>query len=226
MQLHLKHNRNFKGKISLSDKIDDKNNKASNEHKETLLTFFENLKKQFVDKKNMEKTYEDFIECKYPESANLCYDNVESTSISEDINKYSELVKNTYLKNGLTEDEAQLRIARDGKNILPEKENIPWVIQFIQEITSVFSILLWIGGILSIIAYGIHIEDTSNLYLAIVLWLVVLISSGFTLSQNLKSEAILKSFKSFSTSKARIIRDGLEKRNISNGCMCWRCSSY
>lgn len=86
---------------------------------------------------------------------------------------------------------------------------------FLHEISSVFSLLLWGGGILALFAYFIDTEDSSNLFLAFVLWACVLISAAFTLSQNLKSESILDSFKVFSNSKAIVIRGGQQKEILA-----------
>lgn len=52
--------------------------------------------------------------------------------------------------------------------------------------TSPFALLLWIGGILCFVAYGLS-NDPSNLYLGIVLIVIVLATSFMTFYQNMKS---------------------------------------
>jgi sodium/potassium-transporting ATPase subunit alpha len=68
--------------------------------------------------------------------------------------------------------------------------------------------LLWIGGILCFVAYAINREDASNLYLGIVLIIIVILTSLMTFYQNMKSEAIMNSFKDFIPPQTIVIRDG------------------
>lgn len=160
------------------------------------------------------KTYKDAtdLDSALSQFKEMTYDNIAYTKLEpaekNSITKYEEIVKNNYLQYGLTEDEVTKRLERDGPNKLPERKKTHWSVLFIHEITSAFSILLWIGGALAMIAYGIHTEDSSNLYLAFVLWLFVIISAGFTITQNLMSESILDSFKTFESSKTYVIREG------------------
>ena len=66
------------------------------------------------------------------------------------------------------------------------------------EITSVFSILLWIAAILSFIAYSLNPDDLSNMWLAVVVVIIILLTGLFSYIQNEKSSDIIDSFKSFS----------------------------
>jgi sodium/potassium-transporting ATPase subunit alpha len=68
--------------------------------------------------------------------------------------------------------------------------------------------LLWIGGILCFVAYAISPEDPSNLYLGIVLIIIVILTSLMTFYQNMKSEAIMNSFKDFIPPQTIVIREG------------------
>ena len=57
----------------------------------------------------------------------------------------------TDLKVGLTSDEAQHRLARDGPNVLtPIKKKPEWLV-FLEQFTSVFAMLLWTGAFLSFV---------------------------------------------------------------------------
>jgi sodium/potassium-transporting ATPase subunit alpha len=175
------------------------------------------MKKNYCLTEEIPKTYQDTSDLpndllRYKE---LTYDNIEYKNLSMKdrtaITDYEAIVKTNYLNNGLSQKEQVKRLERDGPNKLQEKKKTSWIVLFIHEITSAFSILLWIGGALAMIAYGIHTEDSSNLYLAFVLWLFVIISAGFTIAQNLMSESILESFKSFENSKCLVIRDGTKQ---------------
>ena len=69
-----------------------------------------------------------------------------------------------------------------GKNQLTEKGKTPkWQI-FLHEQTGMFSLLLWVAGILCFFAYIIQEDKTdgSNLYLGIVLVVVVFITGCFS----------------------------------------------
>lgn len=76
------------------------------------------------------------------------------------------------------------------------------------EFLSFFSLLLWAGAILCFIAYGLNPEDKSNIYLAIVLIIIVVISGLVTFFQNSKSESIMEGFKNFIPPRCTAIRDG------------------
>lgn len=73
-----------------------------------------------------------------------------------------------------------------------------------------FALLLWIGGILCFVAYGLS-NDPSNLYLGIVLIVIVLATSFMTFYQNMKSEAIMSSFKDFIPPQTIVVRDGQQR---------------
>lgn len=172
------------------------------------------MKKKFINESEISKTYGEITktDIQVSQYSDTCYDTPGFSKTDERtqllLNKTAEEITKNYLKNGLTNKEAEDRLKRDGPNKLPDKPPPNWVLHFLHEITNVFALLLWIGGILAIIAYVIHPEDASNLYLALVLWLCVLISAAFTLSQNIKSQSILDSFKTFSNSKSIVIREG------------------
>lgn len=72
---------------------------------------------------------------------------------------------------------------------------------------SPFALLLWVGGILCFVAYPLS-GDPSNLYLGIVLIVIVLATSFMTFYQNMKSEAIMGSFKDFIPPQTIVVRDG------------------
>ena len=77
-----------------------------------------------------------------------------------------------------------------------------------KEATTPFALLLWIGGILCFVAYAINRENASNLYLGVVLIVIVILTSLMTFYQNIKSEAIMTSFKDFIPPQTIVIRDG------------------
>jgi magnesium-transporting ATPase (P-type) len=80
---------------------------------------------------------------------------------------------------GLTDTSAQEKLRINGPNALTEKGGIPWIFRYLLLMTGLFNYMLWIGSILCFIAYGLQVDktDKSNLYLAIVLIFVILITA-------------------------------------------------
>ncbi|XP_043928878.1 sodium/potassium-transporting ATPase subunit alpha-1-like [Protopterus annectens] len=125
----------------------------------------------------------------------------------------------TDLAQGLTRARASEILARDGKNTLTPPPTTPEWVKFCKTLFGGFALLLWIGFILCIIAYGIQraTGDESandNLYLGIALASVVFITSCFSYYQEAKSSKIMDSFKNMVPQQALVIRDG-EKMSIN-----------
>ncbi|XP_006832036.1 PREDICTED: potassium-transporting ATPase alpha chain 2-like [Chrysochloris asiatica] len=81
-----------------------------------------------------------------------------------------------------------------------------------------FSILLWIGGTLSWIAYGIEYSSNpasplDNVYLGVVLAVVVILTGMFAYYQEAKSTNIMATFSKMIPQQALVIRDA-EKKTI------------
>lgn len=67
-----------------------------------------------------------------------------------------------------------------GNNALTEKKATPWYVMLLHEFTGFFSLLLWFGGILCFIGYGMDTSSIDNLCLGIVLITVVVITGLFS----------------------------------------------
>ncbi|ESN95059.1 hypothetical protein HELRODRAFT_157737 [Helobdella robusta] len=114
---------------------------------------------------------------------------------------------------GLSESDAQKRLARDGPNVLTPPKEKGAFIKFIEIMFGGFAILLWGGFVLALIAYGIQFLNDSNppkdnLYLAIVLFAVVAITGAFSYYQNYSSSKVMDSFRNLIPQIATVIRDG------------------
>ena len=68
----------------------------------------------------------------------------------------------TNFKHGLSSDEAQVRLFKNGLNTLTQKKVVPWFVKLFHELTSVFAILMWTGALLCFIVYGVAPADPSN----------------------------------------------------------------
>lgn len=95
------------------------------------------------------------------------------------INELLERLQSDLIK-GLDNSIAIVRNREVGDNKLTEKERIPNWVKFLKELANWFSIMLWVGAILCIIAYFLQDSDPSNLYLGIILVFVILLTGTIT----------------------------------------------
>ena len=190
------------------------------EQKLHKLSFFELQKNLFLDKNQIQNTFGG------AEIDSSLFPDHNLTELEEELPKdlRPELVnliqqkaqemETNYMNNGLSSTEAELRKKTYGPNSLPEKKKTPGIVLFLEEITSTFSILLWIASALSFLAYGLSPVEKSNLYLAVVVIVIILLSGFFSYIQNAKSGEIMDSFKSFSNTMVTVTRDG-QQQNIA-----------
>ncbi|VDP82724.1 unnamed protein product [Echinostoma caproni] len=119
---------------------------------------------------------------------------------------------NTDVIIGLTESEAQARLAQYGPNSLAPPKQTPAFCRVIKCLTGGFSLLLWTGAALCFAAAAIEFTSTrdpelDNLWLGTVLTVVVIVSGLFTYYQESKSSRIMESFSSMVPQTARVIRE-------------------
>ncbi len=103
---------------------------------------------------------------------------------------------------GLTEDEAARRLERYGPNVLREVKGKPLLLRFAGNLTNLFALLLWAGGILAFFA------DMPQLGWAI--FGVIIINAAFSFWQEYKAERALEALKRLLPRKTRAIREGTE----------------
>jgi sodium/potassium-transporting ATPase subunit alpha len=119
----------------------------------------------------------------------------------------------TDFEKGLTSEDARARLLRDGPNALTVQPGVPEIVKFMTKMFGGFAILLWIGAGLCFLAYGISFSSSDhppadNLYLAIVLIGVVVITGCFSYYQDAASSKVMESFKNLVPQFAVAIRDG------------------
>src|SRR4030066_93299 len=102
--------------------------------------------------------------------------------------------------NGLTTDEAKLRLKKYGFNTLVEKRQAPFLYKFIIHFKDLFGVLLIFASILSAIS--------GNIELALIILGVVLINIFFSLFQEARAEKAMATLKSWMPEYAKVIRDG------------------
>lgn len=106
---------------------------------------------------------------------------------------------------GLSSEDAKRRLDKYGPNTLIEKEQVPVAYKFIQHLRDLFSILLILACLLS--ALG------GMWQLSLIILLIVMINTVFSLFQEWRAEKAMETLKSWMPEYAKVIRDG-ELRKI------------
>ncbi|XP_078506487.1 potassium-transporting ATPase alpha chain 2-like [Lissotriton helveticus] len=117
------------------------------------------------------------------------------------------------IEKGLSSERVQELLARDGPNRLTPPKGTPEIVKFAKLMVGGFSIVFWIGSVLCFIAFGLQYAQDSttskdNLWLAIVLIAVVVMTALFAYYQEAKSTNIMAGFKNMVPQQALVIRDG------------------
>ena len=108
--------------------------------------------------------------------------------------------------NGLTSEEAKLRLTKYGYNQLSEKRQIPFIHKFIRHLRDLFGILLLVASILSYIS--------GSPELALIILAVVFVNIFVSMFQESRAEKAMATLKSWMPEFAKVIRDG-ELKKIS-----------
>ena len=106
--------------------------------------------------------------------------------------------------NGLTSEEAKLRLRQYGYNQLSEKRQIPFIHKFIRHLRDLFGILLLVASILSYIS--------GSPELALIILAVVFVNIFVSMFQESRAEKAMATLKSWMPEFAKVIRDGELKK--------------
>lgn len=120
---------------------------------------------------------------------------------------------NTDPKSGLMPEQALANLQRDGPNEVTPPFITPLWLKFAKQLFGGFSLLMWIGALLSFIAYAIEcsmIENApgDNLYLAIVLTAVVLVTGCFSFYVEHSGACVMDEFREQMPQYATVRRNG------------------
>ncbi|KAM5131993.1 potassium-transporting ATPase alpha chain 2-like [Mantella aurantiaca] len=129
-------------------------------------------------------------------------------SVEELENKYS-----VDIKQGLSTAVTEEILARDGLNKLSPPKGTPEIVKFLMLMAGGFSIVFWIASALCFLAYGLQVAQDptvskDNLWLAIILIAVVVMTALFAYYQEAKSTNIMAGFKNMVPQQALVLRDG------------------
>ncbi len=127
-------------------------------------------------------------------------------AVSLPINEVFDDLKTT--PDGLTSEEAKLRIKKYGYNKLSEKRQIPFIHKFIRHLRDLFGILLLVAAVLSYIS--------GSPELALIILAVVFVNIFVSLFQESRAEKAMETLKSWMPEFAKVMRDGeLKKISVS-----------
>ncbi|KAL6035282.1 hypothetical protein STEG23_024865 [Scotinomys teguina] len=129
-------------------------------------------------------------------------------SVSELEQKYR-----TSATKGLTSSLAAELLLRDGPNALRPPRGTPEYVKFARQLAGGLQCLMWVAAAICLIAFAIQASEgdlttDDNLYLALALIAVVVVTGCFGYYQEFKSTNIIASFKNLVPQQATVIRDG------------------
>lgn len=122
---------------------------------------------------------------------------------------------------GLSQEEAQERLKRDGANVIEKAKKTPTYKIFLENFISPMAILLWVAGAIAIISCFIAetnnssigaLHDPSMLYLGVAVWLVNIINGIFSFMQQFKAGKLTDALANMLPQNVRVLRDGKEMR--------------
>ncbi|HOR77818.1 MAG TPA: cation-transporting P-type ATPase [Anaerolineaceae bacterium] len=108
---------------------------------------------------------------------------------------------------GLTQEEAQQRLAVFGPNLLKEAKGKPLIVKFLANFTHLMAIMLWVAGI------GAFLAQMPQLGIAV--WAVNIINGVFSFFQEYRAEKATEALKKILPQTCRVMRDGEEKRILA-----------
>jgi calcium-translocating P-type ATPase len=108
---------------------------------------------------------------------------------------------------GLSSQDAELRLHHYGYNELPEPAHRPLLLRFIDQLTHFMALLLWVAGILA------FVSGTPELGWAI--WAVIWINAIFSFSQEFQAERALSALKKVLPTQVKVYRDGSIKQILA-----------
>ncbi|OCT73467.1 potassium-transporting ATPase alpha chain 1 [Xenopus laevis] len=159
------------------------------------------------------------VKIKKKNKANKKKEKLESMKKEMDINDHEITIEeleqkyNTSVSKGLKSTFAAEIILRDGPNELKPPKGTPEYIKFARQLAGGLQCLMWVAAVICLIAFGIEesqgdLTSADNLYLAITLIAVVVVTGCFGYYQEFKSTNIIASFKNLVPQQATVVRDG------------------
>ncbi|ATZ18771.1 cation-transporting ATPase [Williamsoniiplasma somnilux] len=122
---------------------------------------------------------------------------------------------NTDFKKGLTQDEVNQRLAKNGRNELPAGKVRPWYVTFLLALIEPLQLILLAAAVISVVAPRIGnwnapiiVEDFIDF---VVIVLIVIVDAVLETVQTVKARKSVDALKSLSKPKTVVLRDGAQK---------------
>ncbi len=103
-------------------------------------------------------------------------------------------------RKGLSQEEAEKRLAEFGENVLTAKKPKPMWMRFGAHLVNMFALLLWVATVLA------FVSDQAALGVAIII--VILVNAIFAFVQEYRAEKAIEALRNMLPPKAKVIRDG------------------
>jgi Ca2+-transporting ATPase len=115
------------------------------------------------------------------------------------------------VRRGLSDAEAQARLARDGPNELAAEPPVPGWRKFLAQFQDILVILLLIAAAVSA-AVWFYERDSTVPYEALAIFAIVLLNAAIGFVQEERAEAAVAALRALSAEEASVIRGGERKR--------------
>jgi len=111
--------------------------------------------------------------------------------------------------NGLTSEDAKVRLEKNGPNKLDEKKKKSNIVRFLEQFKDVMILILLAAAVVSFVIACIE-KDPMEFFEPLLILLIVILNALMGVIQESKAEKALDALKSLSAPHARVIRDGVE----------------
>lgn len=112
---------------------------------------------------------------------------------------------------GLTDEEAKLRLEKNGENKLQDGKKTNYFVKFISQFKDIMVLILIIAAIISLV-FAVIEKSSSELVDSIIIFCIVLLNATLGFTQELRAENALESLKKMSQPYSTVIRNGEEKK--------------
>lgn len=111
---------------------------------------------------------------------------------------------------GISDDEAEQRVLRHGRNSLPKISTAPWYSKLASQFTHFFAVLLWVAAAISFV---IAVIDPSSNMLPIgwAIVIVIVLNGGFGFYQEFRTEKSLEALRNMLPLRVSVRRQGIER---------------
>ncbi|KAK0408292.1 hypothetical protein QR680_003871 [Steinernema hermaphroditum] len=116
--------------------------------------------------------------------------------------------RNPKLSKGMSKDDAEKRLQKDGPNALAPPAEISNLTLFLRQFLNMFWILLMGAGVLSLSTFIIDPSVIINLYASIVLFVIVIVMCIVTFYQEKKAINVVRGFTNLLPTKCTVVREG------------------